>query len=654
MTDQALRRGGIALFAALVAVLVATLVLTPGVVGHPRVTDERMTLQAIDLVVPVAVAVTTLLLVWLRPRNSVGWLLGLAGLAGGLCGAGQAYGARALVVDPDLPLGPEVLALTAGLWLPAVLLPATLLLARYPSGHLSGRWARRVDRGLVAAFLVLPIAYASSPEAVTDVVGDAGAEAPRLLPEPVALPLVVGCLAVLLAGTVLVTGMTVRRLLRAPWPERPQLALLLTATTVLIAVAFVSPWDWLISVAFALLPAAVAVGVLRYRLLGIELVVRRTLLYGTLSAGVLLVFVAVTSTLTGVLPDGRGPEVMAATLVAVLVVPARDRLQGLVDRLVYGERDDPWRALSRLGREATGGTGLSDVVAAVAASLRLPGAEVRGTDGTTAVWGEVGSDVRVVPLVLGDEQVGELRVAPRRGERALSAADGRLLEALAPLVALVLRSAVLTDALGVERERVVQATEAERGRLRRDLHDGLGPSLTGIGLGLEAVDRGELPACSRAVVARLRAEVSASLEEVRRILDDLRPGALVTGDLLQVLRARAAHLTSTTPLRVEVVGPDALPGLPVRVEAAALRIVEEALTNVVRHAGATRCTVVVALDDELRIEVSDDGVGCAGPRAGGVGLASMRARAEGLGGRVDVVADGGTRVVVALPVGVPA
>jgi signal transduction histidine kinase len=263
----------------------------------------------------------------------------------------------------------------------------------------------------------------------------------------------------------------------------------------------------------------------------------------------------------------------------------------------------------------------------------------------------VGETTLDIPLVMAGSGVGVLRLAPRPGETHLPAADRELDEGLAPLVEAVLHSVELAEALRIEQERVVAATETERARLRQDLHDGLGPSLTGIGLGLEAL-QGKVG--SSELVDRLRAETAASLEEVRRIIDGLRPGALETADLLSLLRIRAQHLTATTPLRISVVAPDRLPVLPPAIETAAQRIVEEALTNVVRHASATTCTVRVTLDDALRIEVQDDGRGYDGPRPGGVGIASMAARAEQLGGTCEVRGSaGGTTVTLELRLAAP-
>ena len=479
------------------------------------------------------------------------------------------------------------------------------------------------------------VGYAGTRSSVTDEVPSA--RPPFVLPHDVAAVLLFGSAGVLLL-CVLATGVrTVRIMLRATWPERPQLALLLTATTLSVVLVLGSPWEWLGNIAFFLIPVAVAIGVLRYRLLGIELVVRRTLVYGALTAVVLGVFVAVTSGVTALVPDGPAPRVVAASVVAVLLAPARDRLQRGVDRLLYGDRDRPV-ARAEPPRSGSGGghwaAGRGRCRRAEPAPSRRRAACRGRRRPSPGAWSRPRSYRS--PSSRGRLRWEKLLVSPRRGESHLGAADARLLEAIAPLVAMVLHSSALSRDVAVERERVVQATEVERARLRRDLHDGLGPSLTGMGLGLEAIDSEQLPDRYRAIIARLRAEAGASLEEVRRIIDDLRPGALETGDLLSLLRTRAAHLSATSPVRVTLELPESLPALDSAVEAAALRIADEAITNVLRHAQATECTVTVTLDDELRIQVKDNGVGFSGLREGGVGVPSMQARAAALGGTCDL------------------
>ena len=636
-----LRRGALALL-----LLTAALVAVGVALGHG--TDDG----ALDRGLVVSgslIAVVGVLVSWARPTNAVGWLLQATALAGAACNAGQVYGERALVVgDLDLPAPAAVLALSAPLWTWALCLPVTLLLVRYPTGRLSSPWARRLHTASFVGLLLVTVGYVGTPEAVTDVAP--GEPSPLLLSGPLRGALFVAGAALFLPSLLGIVLHTAARMARARTPERQQLALLFTAAVAAAAVIFFDvPYAG--SLAYPGIAVAVAIGVLRYDLLGIDVVVRRTLLYAPLTTLVLLVFVAVTAALTAVVPDGRAPEFVAASVIAVGLVPVRDRLQRLVDRLVYGDRRDPWAALQRLGTPV-GGTPdtalLPAVATALAESLRVPGVVVRGADGAAAAAvGVVGDDVLERPLLLGGQPAGSLAVALRRGESRFTDADVRLLDAVAPLVAVVLHAVRLTDQLRAERARVVGAAAGERDRLRRELHDGLGPSLTGVGLGLEALESrtGASP-----LTERLRAEVAGAIDEVRRILDDLRPGALDELGLVAALRRRAEQLEASG-VRVQVEGPSGSLAVRPDVEAAAYRIADEALANVVRHARATACSVRVELNGGLRVSVTDDGTGIPAQREGGVGLPSMQARAEQLGGRFSAEQTGaGTVVVVDLPV----
>jgi signal transduction histidine kinase len=199
----------------------------------------------------------------------------------------------------------------------------------------------------------------------------------------------------------------------------------------------------------------------------------------------------------------------------------------------------------------------------------------------------------------------------------------------------------------------VLAREEERKRLRRDLHDGLGPALAALTLHVDALrNRLDAPAVD-ADLLRLRSGIQGTVLDVRRMVEGLRPPALDELGLPGAVEQLADRLTAGTDLLVDVaiVGPLALPAA---VEVAAYRVAQEALTNVVRHAGAQRACVRVRVDGgELVLEVTDDGTGTPAPRDGGVGLGSMRERAEELGGRLEVTGrpGRGTRVVARLPVG---
>jgi signal transduction histidine kinase len=589
-----------------------------------------------------------LFVTWARPRNPIGWLISSLGVALGLADLGQSYGARAVLTDEGLPLGTTALSLTAPLWIWTVTVPVTLLLARYPSGQVAGRWVRRFDRLVLVSFVPLYVGYATSASSVTD-------EVPGHLP-PVHLPEALGAVMMFVSMAGIVLGILVTvvdaivRAVRADRRERLALVWLTLATVLAFLVIFFGPEEWMGSVAFFGILVAVAVGVLRYQAMGIEVVVRRTLIYATLTGLVLLVFVGLVAGLAQLLPSGPTPQLIAAVVIAVGLTPARDRIQRVIDRLLYGDRGDPLAALTRLGSAGTTPEELvPEVLTALADGLHASGACIDDLEGQViaAVGVDVGGGTPVA-LELGGEQVGVLRVGPRSGEAALAAADVGLLEAVAPLVAAVVRSARLATELGAERARVIEATHHERSRLRQDLHDGLGPSLTGVGLGLEALSSRN--AGDPEMVARLRSEVSSCLDEIHRIIDDLRPSALDDHGLVGALEQRVGQVAGRSGLTVVLEVPPALPEVGPDVEAAAFRIADEALTNVVRHAAAQNCTVSVSADGALSVVVVDDGRGIGEGREGGVGLASMRARAERLGGRLTLTPlSPGTEVRAELP-----
>jgi signal transduction histidine kinase len=260
-----------------------------------------------------------------------------------------------------------------------------------------------------------------------------------------------------------------------------------------------------------------------------------------------------------------------------------------------------------------------------------------------------------LPLVYQQETVGELLLAPRSPGEAFAAADRRLLDDLARHAGVAVHAVRLTTDLRRSRERLVTAREEERRRLRRDLHDGLGPMLGSLTLKLDVA--GDLleqdPASARALLLGLKAQAQGAIGDIRRLVYALRPPALDDLGLAAALREEAVRYDHHG-LRVAVVAPERLPPLPAAVEVAAFRIAQEALTNVARHAGARTASVRLWLDEaagEMRLEISDDGRGLAPTRGHGVGLASMRERAEELGGTcvVEPLPAGGTRVRASLP-----
>jgi signal transduction histidine kinase len=229
-----------------------------------------------------------------------------------------------------------------------------------------------------------------------------------------------------------------------------------------------------------------------------------------------------------------------------------------------------------------------------------------------------------------------------------------VLDDLARQVGAAVHAVRLSTDLQHSRERLVTAREEERRRLGRELHDGLGPQLAGLTMKVEAAREliASRPDRAETLLLGLADQAEAAVADLRRMAYLLRPPALDTLGLLEALRSHAAQ----QPLDVRVIAPPDLPPLPAAVEVAVYRIAVEALRNVVRHAGARRCSVLLAIGaGGLTLEVVDDGRGLAPGVAGGVGLSSMRERAAELGGRgtVEPGPGGGTRVVAELPCVLP-
>jgi len=442
--------------------------------------------------------------------------------------------------------------------------------------------------------------------------------------------------------------------------------------------------DWIGLVRLPL-PIALAVAILRYRLFDIDVIINRTLVYGALTASVVGIYVLVVGYLGTLFQTGGNLVIsLAATgLVAVLFQPLRGRFQRGVNRLMYGERDEPYAVLARLGQrlEATLAPTavLPTIVETVTQALKLPYAALvlNGQAGPMAVaaHGTPTATLLHLPLCYQNESVGELRLAPRAPGEGFSSADRRLLADLARQVGVAAHAVQLaadlqrvnTD-LQHSRARLVTAQEEERRRLRRDLHDGLGPALAAqtlkVGTARYLVTRD--PAAAEAVLAELEADMSTAFVEIRRVVYNLRPPALDEWGLVGAIRATAAQYhppgsdggraEAARRLRVVVDAPEHLVLLPAAVEVAAYRIVHEALTNAVRHAQAQTCHIQITLVEEgpqtlLRLDITDDGCGLPEKRRQGVGLVAMRERAAELGGTCVVAASrmGGTTVRARLP-----
>jgi len=407
--------------------------------------------------------------------------------------------------------------------------------------------------------------------------------------------------------------------------------------------------------------AGVGVALRRHRLFDIERLVNRSLVYGAVVAVLVAGYVGMVAVLaTGLRLSSAVAAALAAAAAALALAPLRGAAQRMVNRLMYGDRDDPAAVLARLGARMQAAPLPDDVLPAVvetvARSLRVPYVAVDLADGaggfrTAAAHGGPVGAVHVEPLLHHGETVGRLRVSARGADDPLEPADLALVGALAQQVGPAVQAVRLHADLVRSRAEVVALREDERRRLRRELHDGLGPALAAIGLKAGLAARG-VPdgSAARTLLDEIGAEVKGSIADVRRVVEELRPPALDDLGLVGAVRSRAAALSGDTA--VEVSGPAAPLALPAAVETAAYRIVTEAMTNAVRHGGGARCAVTITADAaDLVVEVRDDGCGVDGRRPAGVGLRSMRERAAELGGECDIgsPAGGGTLVRARLP-----
>ncbi|WP_158647639.1 ATP-binding protein [Actinoplanes sp. ATCC 53533] len=529
-----------------------------------------------------------------------------------------------------------------------LLIVPTVALVSYPDGRLPARWWRW-PAGVVVASIALHYALKSLP-------GENAEQAPALG----VISLLLGYLPA--AATIVVAILVCRR--HALYPQRQQLAwfagcaLLAFACRYLLTSAGWYPGSgpvllWALTDPMLIIPIGIAAGVLRHRLLGIPAALRRALVYAALTALLYNVYLPVAWG-AGLSLDRHPLLVVVVAGTVVVLVRARDRLRRAAARFVYGARRNPLQALAELSDSLAENNHLDLVpaaVATVAAAVGADGAVLVAPDGKVlARAGQEPSRYLALSLRFGGAEIGELRVAGPPGGELYSEVEVRLLTALATQLAVVVSAAELTEALEAERNRVVTATRDERDRLRRDLHDGLGPSLAGLSLGLQAlagqVDDPDTPA--GALVQRLRSGTDTAVRDIRRIIDGLRPTVLDTANLAQAVERHATSLGPALPVDVTATS---LPGLAPDIEAAAYRIITEALTNAARHAHARHAHVTITADEALHIAVSDDGCGIpANTAATGVGLSSMRRRAETLGGDLTIDStDDGTTITATLP-----
>ena len=652
------------------------------------------------------------------PRNPIGWILCGVGLLYQLRHFSLAYADYALATDLGLPWGEYLAWFSTWIGFAGLILAGIFLMLLFPDGRLLSRRWRIVAWAAISGATLAALAdgfypgllathgYAENP---LEAMGFFGS---RLTAYGSLATSKVLASTLLLGSTLAALFSLAVRLHRARGDERQQIKWFMFAAapaaiclSVFLVEVMISNYStdlmfrtaemmstmyqgfgtsyYVPAVALLVLPIFTYIAILRYHLYDIDILINRTLVYGALTACVIGVYVLAVGGLS-VLFEARGKpgvSLLATVVAALLIQPLRSRLQRGINRLMYGERDDPSAVTSRLGRrlevtlapEAV----LPIVVETIAEALKLPYAAILLKEGegfrSGASYGSPTTDPEVLPLVYQREELGRLLIATRAPGEGFSDADRRLLEDFARQAEVAVHAVRLTADLQRSRQRLVTTREEERRRLRRDLHDGLGPTLGALTLGLDTTRLAlaqEEPKAADALLLELKSQTQEAVSDVRRLVYGLRPPALDDLGLVPAIRQQASShglLAENLPngrasglahskneLVFQVEASDDLPSLPAAVEVACYRIAQEAIANAARHSGASSCRLNLSLDEAdgmLQLEVADNGTGISEDRSAGVGMSSMRERAEELGGTltVGVLPGGGTRVLARLP-----
>lgn len=594
------------------------------------------------------------LIVRARPRNPVGWLM----LVPALIGPYQVAGFYAASSNGEGPLG--VLAAWFAVWgFAPYFFTLPVLPHVFPDGRpLSPRWGKVVAVTLGVA-VVTTLARMFSPvpaDLAPDVLNPLGVEGAIWL----RYITMAGAASLFVVGVPLAVLSLLLRMRRAREPERTQLYWLVLGGIVLVCGAVI-PFGgslaqaWGLTVGLVGFPLGIGIGMLRHRLFDVELTLNRTLVLGAITGAVVAVYVVVVYVADAVAPGSRWGVLLVA-VAAIAAASARDRVQDVVDRWLFGHRHNAYAVVSRVGRGVAAASrpvdALQLLVEGLREALRMPYAAFTSTDGAVSVAsGEPTHGARVVTVTALGQPLGELHVGLRSRAEKWTADQESAVQEVADRAGTLAYAASLVTDIARSRGRIVVAREEERRRLRADLHDGVAPALAGTALQLESLARrldkeGQAELAERAL--GLRDGLRDSVGELRALVHGLRPPVLDQRGLAGALRNLAAgHDQPEVDVRIDDLGePHAA------IEVAAYAIAAEAFGNALRHGSASRVVLAARrVDGEIVVSVSDNGVGMPPRPRAGVGLVSMRERASEVGGRFEVAPSpgGGTTVVATLP-----
>ncbi|HXA42929.1 MAG TPA: GAF domain-containing sensor histidine kinase [Candidatus Solibacter sp.] len=687
-TDRrsALLLPGAALIAAIgIGIVVATEWLsltTPG--GSP---SQNGGLGFLVIMIPfLALAGVGFLLSTRLPKNPVGWLVSCSLLAFGLLLLGTTYTSRYSSAHdlPGWPMTPLVVLATIG-WSTGFPLLFILLPLVFPDGHLvSRRWRVAVWLAVSTILVTVVSTMLAGNTTGSNLTG---------------WDLVFGLLAGPISGVVMLALIVsavvslVLRYRRADSDRRHQLKWFVGAIAIAGVAAipefagnssFVSGLG--LVVGLTVVPMAIAVAVLRYRLYDIDVIISRALVYATLAALITAIYVGIVVGIGNVVGSGGKPNlalsIVATAVVAVGFQPARERLQRLANRLIYGLRATPYEVLAafservaetyageevlpRMARVLQEGTGAESATVWLRSARQLAPAAthpeaLNGYQPITMPDGQlpnIDGTSRAVPVRHQDELLGALTVTKRHGE-SLTPIEEKLLGDLAHQAGLVLKNVGLTadlqarlTELRASRQRLVAAQDQERRRLERNLHDGAQQNLVAlkVKLGLVEMTSAKNPQKAKEMLTSLKDDADEALETLRDLARGIYPPLLADQGLSSALEAQARK--ATLPVTVEGVG---VGRYPQDTEAAVYFCILEALQNVQKYAGASSAAVrIFEVDHRLTFEVSDDGQGFDAARTQrGAGLTNMEDRLDALGGDLTITSEPGrfTQVSGSLPI----
>ena len=663
----------------------------------------------IELVMPLTFALVGGVIARSRPENPIGWLFLFMGVVIGLGGTASQYARYAAITHPGALPG-AAWALWLYSWHPALVYPAgaaALTLMLMPDGRLpSRRWrvAALTAVCLTAGIVVLSALAPGSntgPDNRPKLDNPAGLAAlSDLSNTPLQAALWLAGLGVL----VIAAAAPIVRMRRTHGEEREQLKWIAYAIvgTVIINVLitagyFVFPQSVftgntlnfaVIVLGFGVaLPAATGVAILKYHLYDIDIIISRTLVYGALAVLITGVYVGIAVGIGELVGSSGKPNlglsILATAIVAVGFQPARERLQRVANRLVYGNRATPYQVLSEFSSQVAGSYAADEVLPRMARVLEEGTGAERSTvwlrSGTTlhaaATWPVASSEqvqpaipmsnaalpqlpgaTRAVEVRHQGEVLGALSVQKRRGEQ-LTPVEEKLLDDLAHQAGLVLKNVGLTadlqrrlEELRASRQRLVSAQDQERRKLERNLHDGAQQHLVAIKvkLGLAEMLAAKDPEKAKVTLQQLKADTDEALETLRDLARGIYPPLLAEKGLATALESQARKATVAVTVDADGIG-----RYPQDVEATVYFCALEALQNVQKYAQASAATVRVREgDDELRFEVEDDGHGFdVATIRRGAGLTNMNDRVDALGGSLEIESDRsrGTIVRAAIP-----